>query len=177
VSFPLSLWKRLFLLHGEALAIITRLMAQQPEGKLFRNAAGQPWTRFAIANRFDRLHVAIGIKALKEAKVDIPEAPPRFNRRAFTDKTELKAARQAHNQQLREYRKQIVKLARQHSTKLAAYDLRHGFAQRLLEKGANHLAVAELMGHANGQMVASVYSHMNRANAHLKETLKKAAGA
>ena len=59
----------------------------------------------------------------------------------------------------------------------AAYDLRHGFCQRLLEGGVNHLAVAELMGHANGQMVASVYSHMNRASAHLKEALKKAAGA
>ncbi len=29
-----------------------------------------------------------------------------------------------------------------------AYDLRHGFAQRMLESGANHLAVAELMGHS-----------------------------
>jgi hypothetical protein len=35
--------------------------------------------------------------------------------------------------------------------------------------------VAELLGHANGQMVASVYSHMNRATAHLRETLLKAA--
>jgi integrase len=56
----------------------------------------------------------------------------------------------------------------------AAYDLRHGFAQRLLESGADHLAVAELMGHVNGQMVASVYSHVSKAGDHLKETLRKA---
>jgi len=58
----------------------------------------------------------------------------------------------------------------------AAYDLRHGFAQKMLESGVDHLAVAEIMGHANGQMVATVYSHMNKADAHLDEALRKASG-
>ena len=58
--------------------------------------------------------------------------------------------------------------------RFAMVDLRHGFCQRLLENGANHLTVAELMGHANGRMVSQTYSHMNRATGHLKETLKKA---
>jgi integrase len=69
----------------------------------------------------------------------------------------------------------FARLAVKIGHRYAAYDLRHGFCQRLLEGGANHLAVAELLGHANGQMVASVYSHMNRATAHLRETLLKAA--
>ncbi len=60
--------------------------------------------------------------------------------------------------------------------KFALYDARHGFCQRLLEKGVNHMAVAELLGHANGQMVSTVYSHMNRATSHLKEALRKASG-
>ena len=50
------------------------------------------------------------------------------------------------------------------------------FAQRMLESGANHLAVAELMGHSTGRMVSETYSHMNRATEHLKEALRKASG-
>ena len=59
----------------------------------------------------------------------------------------------------------------------AAYDIRHGFCQRMLENGVNHLAVAEIMGHANGQMVSAVYSHMNRADDHLCEALNKASAS
>jgi integrase/recombinase XerC len=60
--------------------------------------------------------------------------------------------------------------------RFACYDLRHGFAQKLLENGADHLAVAELMGHVNGNMLSTVYSHMSKADSHLKDTLRKAAG-
>lgn len=69
----------------------------------------------------------------------------------------------------------FYRLKKKLGKKYAAYDLRHGFCQRMLENGADHLAVAELMGHSNGQMVAQTYSHMNKADAHLKETLRKAA--
>ena len=55
--------------------------------------------------------------------------------------------------------------------KYACYDLRHGFCQDLLESGNNPLAIAELMGHANGRMVSEVYSHMNQANSHLQRVL------
>jgi hypothetical protein len=36
------------------------------------------------------------------------------------------------------------------------------------------MAVAELLGHANEQMVSTVYSLMNRAQTHLREALGKA---
>jgi integrase len=166
---------RVILLHGRALEIVKRLLAIRTEGKLFRNEDGERWKRFAIANRFDRLHLALGIEALKEQGILIPPLP-RFNRRAYTDKVQLVAARKEHQQKLRERRKQILKMARQHGRKFALVDTRHGFCQRLLESGANHLAVAELMGHSTGRMVAETYSHMNRATAHLKETLRKSSG-
>jgi integrase len=164
---------RVIHLHGPALEVVARLMGERPEGKLFLNADGRPWKKFALCNRFDRLNLALGMRVLKEHGIPIPSLP-RFNRRHFADRHQLTAARKEHQAKLRDRRKQIAKLAREHGKGLAAYDIRHGFTQRLLEKGANHLAVAELLGHANGQMVSTVYSHMNRANAHLKETLKKA---
>jgi integrase/recombinase XerC len=55
--------------------------------------------------------------------------------------------------------------------KYAAYSIRHGFCQRKLEEGNDHLTVAALMGHANGQMVSQVYSHMNQADEHLRKAL------
>jgi integrase len=166
---------RVILLHGRALEIIQRLLALRPEGNLFLNEDGSPWKRFAIANRFDRLHLALGIEALKQEGIPIPPLP-RFNRRHYSDKVKLLAARKEHKQKLRERRKAILKLARQHGKKVALYDARHGFAQRMLESGANHLAVAELMGHSTGRMVAETYSHMNRATDHLKDTLRRADG-
>jgi integrase len=152
---------RVILLDGRALEIVKRLLTVCSAGKLFRNEDGEPWKRFAIANRFDRLHLALGIEALKEQGISVPPLP-RFNRRAYADAAQLAAARKEHQRQLRERRKQIAKLARRHGKRFALVDTRHGFCQRLLEGGANHLAVAELMGHSTGRMVAETDSHMNR---------------
>ncbi|HEV8059014.1 MAG TPA: tyrosine-type recombinase/integrase [Gemmataceae bacterium] len=55
----------------------------------------------------------------------------------------------------------------------AAYDFRHGYAQKLLENGADMTEVAALMGHANANMIATVYSHMDRAEDHLAGVLKR----
>jgi integrase len=166
---------RMILLHGRALEIIKQLQASRTEVKLFLNEDGKPWERFAIANRFERLHLALGIQALEEQGITIPPLP-RFNRFNYGDRAQLLSARKEHKAKLRERRKQILALARQHGKKFALVDARHGFCQRMLESGANHLAVAELLGHSTGRMVAETYSHMHRATAHLKEMLKNASG-
>ena len=57
--------------------------------------------------------------------------------------------------------------------KYALYSVRHGFCQRKLENGVDHLTVAALMGHASGKMVAEVYSHMNQADDHLRKAITK----
>ena len=61
--------------------------------------------------------------------------------------------------------------------KFAAYDFRHGYAERLLESGADHLTVAELLGHSDGKMLSTVYSHLNRADTHLRKTLTLASAS
>lgn len=57
--------------------------------------------------------------------------------------------------------------------KYFAYAFRHSFAQRLLVDGVDHLTVAELLGHADGTMLAKVYAHMDQADGHLREALKR----
>lgn len=163
---------RVIHLAGPSLEIVQRLLATAGDGKLFCNEDGVPWKKSAIAKRFERFQLAFGIQKLKELGILLPPLP-RFNRRKYADKASLNAARKEQQQKLKERRAEIYRLARQHVKRFAAYDLRHGFAQRMLENGVNHLAVAELMGHTNGRMVAETYSHMNKATAHLKDALRK----
>jgi integrase/recombinase XerC len=70
----------------------------------------------------------------------------------------------------------MERLSKQIGKRYALYDLRHSFCQRLLEAGVGHIALAEIMGHVNAQMVSAVYSHMNRATSHLREALAKGLG-
>ena len=55
-----------------------------------------------------------------------------------------------------------------------AYAFRHGFANRMLVSGADHLTVAALLGHSDGTMLAKVYQHLDQSDAHLRSALKKA---
>jgi integrase len=43
-----------------SLEIITRLVKEHPEGPMFLNLKGNPWTRFAVKCRFDRIQKKIG---------------------------------------------------------------------------------------------------------------------
>jgi integrase len=56
--------------------------------------------------------------------------------------------------------------------KFACYDLRHGFANRLLVNGIDHVTVAALMGHADGTQVARTYQHIDKRQDYLKKVLE-----
>jgi integrase len=67
----------------------------------------------------------------------------------------------------------FLRLKKHLGVKYAAYSLRHGFATRKLEDGLDHITVAALMGHADGNMLARVYSHIGERHEHLREQLNK----
>ena len=62
-------------LHGPALEIIQRLVASRAEGKLFLNARGRPWKKFAVCNRFDRLHLFLGMKNSRSKAFPLSRCP------------------------------------------------------------------------------------------------------
>jgi len=109
---------RIIRMTPRAEEIIKRCLERHPEGVLFRNKRGRPWTAYALGGRFGRLKKHLGVR-------------------------------------------------------YACYDLRHGFCQDMLESGNDPLTVAELMGHADGSMVARIYSHMNQADNHLVKALQR----
>ncbi len=54
------------------------------------------------------------------------------------------------------------------------YHFRHAFAHRSLANGNDALTTATLLGHSSSQTLANVYAHLNQADVHLREALRKA---
>lgn len=64
------------------------------------------------------------------------------------------------------------RIAKRTGKKFALYDFRHGFCDRMLRAGLDHITVAHLMGHTNAAMVARVYSHIGGNDAYLLAKLR-----
>ena len=166
---------RIIYLNDSALELVRLRSTEHPEGTIFRNSQGGPWTAWAVNNRFCRLQQALGREEVEEA-LD-PEAvkefaatlkPMRLDRGRQVAKTEKEL--------LREARKKLrAKEAVKHGTKYALYAFRHTFANRLLEAGVDSLTVSALLGHVDGAMLAKVYSHLQQNAAHLLNALNETA--
>ncbi len=66
----------------------------------------------------------------------------------------------------------VYRLSRSVGLRKAAYDCRHGFANRKLIQGRDFLTVATLLGHRDGSMLAKVYQHLDKDYDHLKKALE-----
>lgn len=65
----------------------------------------------------------------------------------------------------------MFRLSKLTGKRMALYDIRHGFATRKIVQGHNHMAIAALLGHRDGSMLAKVYSHVDKDTEHLKRVL------
>ena len=161
---------RIIYLNDDALELVRLRVAERPDGAIFRNTKGGPWTAWAINNRFCRLQQALG-----RDKIDRPD-PEAVKAFAAT----LKPTRTAGGEKvakttgelLREARRKLTaKAAAKGGVKYALYAYRHTFAQRLLVAGVDSLTVSALLGHVDGAMLAKVYSHLQQNSDHLLNAL------
>ncbi len=109
---------RFVYLTDNALKITKRRMLTYPEGPIFRNTHGRPWTTYAVNCRFTRLEKHIG-------------------------------------------------------RKIALYDFRHSFTERLRRAGIDSVNIAALLGHADLSMIGRVYAHPHVSPDHLLKLLKQ----
>lgn len=70
-------------------------------------------------------------------------------------------------------RQRFRTLEKKLGTRYCLYHFRHGFAHRSLAAKNDALTVATLMGHSSPQTLARVYAHLNQAEDHLREALKR----
>ncbi|MCE9530572.1 MAG: site-specific integrase [Planctomycetes bacterium] len=170
-------WRIIYLTkHAEE--IVRRLVLKHSEGPIFRNSDGMPWQAQAFNNRFCRLQQRFGREILGVVKLN----PAQVEAFAQTLKQEKKVGGRIlpknKNELLREARKKlIIKRATKKGVKYALTAIRHSFATRLLEAGVDHLTVSALMGHADGAMLAKVYSHIGEKTDYLRQELLKASNA
>ncbi len=157
--------------------IVRRLLVRHPSGLLFRNAVGNAWAAESFNNRFCRLQHRLGRETLKRQGFTLDPARIRsFAATLRREKTEGgRTVIKSENDLLREARKKLTaKEAAKRGTKYALTSIRHSFATRLLEAGVDHLTVSALLGHADGSMLAKVYSHVGQKTDFLRDALLRA---
>jgi integrase len=161
---------RVVYLTDPALEITKKLMARHPEGPLFRNTDGRPWHPYALNCRFGRLRLAHGRQRIQQLGL----LPLRIKRLNWVQRRDPET-RAMHEEAVRRRRERIAQLAQEHGTKWCLYHFRHSFATRMLESGTDALTVSALMGHADGAMLAKVYSHLSKSDTYLRDAVRLAA--
>ncbi len=161
--------QRIVYLTDAALEISKRRMMQWPQGPIFRNTDGLPWTAFALNCRFGRLRIALGRSRIES----LGQMPPRLKRLKQAGRLDP-ATRESHRRAVLDRRRQIAELAKEHGLRYSLYTLRHSWCTHALERGLDAVTVAILMGHRDTTMISRVYGHLMQRRDYLREAVRRA---
>ena len=170
---------RIVYLTNAALAITRRLILKHPQGPLFRNRDGKPWTTFAVNCGFTRLQIRMGKDVLRRRgeAVRAPDVKHCMKKLSRTKTVRGRRVPKTETElQCEAFRKLTNKRATELAPKYSLYALRHAWATRALQSGLDGLTVAILMGHSDPSTLARVYQHLSHNPVHLLEQAKRAAG-
>jgi len=170
---------RVVYLTEKAFEITERLMTEHPEGPLFRNVNGKPWTTEAVNCAFLAIRYRMAKDEMKrqgltisdeEIKAFIPTlSPTRTRKGKVVSKTDSELRCEAK-------RKLTQKRAADLVPRYSLYAIRHSWATHALQKGVDPLTVAILMGHQDPSMLSKVYQHLSLNPTHMLEQARRAAG-
>ena len=167
---------RIIYLTDTAEQMVRRLILRHPNGPIFRNCDGRPYTTDAVNCAFVALQRRAGLKPMKEEGFTLTE--DEIKKKIAT----LKPDRQYKSRRIRksaaELREEAIRKLRYAAARLRAKKLcltvfRHSFCHRLLKSSVDALTVSVLMGHADPTMIAKVYSHLSHAPEYLRDALRK----
>lgn len=172
-------FSRVVYMTDEVVSIVRRLMSEYPEGPLFRNSKGLPWTKDAINCAFGAIQTRMGKDKLaregscvseKEIKKLIRTLrPTRTSSGREVEKSAAELRAEAKRKAIQRYVSKSV-------PRNSLYALRHSFATNALRKGVDSLTVAVLLGHKDPSTLARVYQHLNQSPGHLLDQARRAAG-
>jgi integrase len=170
---------RVIYLTDRALAITRRLIQGSPEGHLFRNLNGKPWTTDAVNCGFLALQMRMGKLEMKKRGLAVSTAeiekfakrlrPTRVSNGVTIEKTAAELRYEAKQ-------KLTYKLAATLVPRFSLYALRHSWATHALQNGVDPLTVAILMGHKDPSTLSKVYQHLSLNPSHMLEQARRAAG-
>ncbi len=159
---------RIVYLTPFAMDVCKRLAVANPQGLLFRNREGNPWTVSSVNCAFKRLQKRMAKAAMKTAGTS--EAAEIAAEHARSEHAAIPFATLPVNDQRAIKAAVLERFARKYSL----YALRHGWATRALQSGLDALTVAILMGHSDPSTLSKVYQHLSHNPEHLLEQARKA---
>ncbi len=168
---------RVVYMTDTAMQIVRRRMLTYPEGPLFRNTNGKPWTKYSVSCSFLKLQVRMGKDEMKLRGEDISDESiaklvPTLKPARKCNGT--KTSKSGAEMRCEAKRKLIYKRASQLAPKYSLYALRHSWATNALKNGVDSLTVAILMGHEDPSTLAKVYQHLSLNPRHLLEQARRA---
>lgn len=171
---------RVVYLSDRAFAITRRLMLAHPEGPLFRNIDGRPWTTDAVNCGFLAIQQRTGKEEMKRRGETISDEEilafvPTLNR---TRKRKGEAVAKSDSELRCEARRKLTfKRTAELAPRFSLYALRHSWATNALQRGIDPLTVAILMGHEDPSMLSKVYQHLSLNPVHMLDQAKRAVSA
>jgi integrase len=165
--------RRIVYLTDRMVALTNRLAEAHPTGPLFRNADGSSWCGSAAKCRFQRIHVALGLKKVKELGL-VPPRPRRLTKAERQDPTR----REEHAGRMAARRDAIRRLAKEYGKRYSLYTFRHSACTRMLtEAKLDAVTTAVLMGHRDTTMISRHYAHLAQRPEHLRDAATRWSGA
>lgn len=159
-------------LTDTAFEITQRLAGQNPEGPMFRNRQGKPWTKNAIVLRFRKFSTHSPKKCLcgtiAAAYIRGPHVPAeekRGRQRRYVCDSCIKA------KALSPSMLGAIPQPIQGLQDAVPTSFRHSFVTRALKSRVAGITVSVLMGHADTRMISRVYGHLEKHPEFLREEL------